>query len=56
MPAHRKHSPETRKRIFDMYKAGRKGRAYRGTYTLEQISEATGVEKYYCWKIANAKV
>ena len=53
-----KHSRETRKRVHDMYWENRisTGKYTKGRYTLRQIEEATGVNRYVVWNIANGKV
>ena len=41
MPAKTKHTPETRKRICDLYQEGRKGKYHKGRYTYADIEQIT---------------
>ena len=53
-----KYTIEQRKKVCDMYNENRMstGKYTKGRYTLKQIEEATGVNRYVAWNIANGRV
>jgi hypothetical protein len=53
-----KYTREQREKVCDMYNENRysTGKYTKGRYTLRQIEEATGVNRYVVWNIANGKV